>query len=87
MKLPERVRGWSFDRFQMANMLTHDLELMRLTLRGRGTATLTQVRRRLLRERQWAGLRPDLLPKRTPFSTEYFARGLPARLGKQRTRP
>jgi hypothetical protein len=79
MKLAERVKGWSFNRHQMANMLTHDLDLMRMILRGKETATFAQVRRRLRAERQRAGLRPSSPPKRSPFTPEYFARGLPVR--------
>jgi len=77
MKLADRLKGWSFDRFQLANMLTHDPSLMRLVLRDNETTNLAQVRRRLRRERQRAGLRADSLPKRSPFTVEYFARGLP----------
>ena len=82
MKLTDRLIGWTFNRFQMANMLTHDLELMRLVLRGKETANVAQLRNRLRRERQWAGLRADSLPKRSPFTLEYFARGLPVRRQK-----
>ena len=76
-KLAQRIEGWTFRRFQMANMLTHDLDLMRLVLPGREKATLAGVRKRLRSEREFAGLREAVLPKRSRFSPEYFARGLP----------